>query len=140
MERQYVDFPVAKLLKEKGFDIECFSYYRKEGSLFNSYPNYEQDPGNWNGNSFPDDVVSAPEIWQVVEWFKTIHGIWIHVECEPSGLVWFPKVNICSDESWKNEEIRDVVYLVNGKLKTKWFKSDQEAYNAALKYILEELI
>jgi hypothetical protein len=134
MERRYVDFPIAKLLKEKGFDVECSSYYVNRDK-------YDEESAHkrLTTNGLMCDI-PAPEIWQVVEFLKTKYGIWVHVECESSGLVWFPKVNICSDESWKNEEIRDVVYLVNGKLKTKWFKSDQEAYQAAFKHALEELI
>jgi hypothetical protein len=131
MERRYVDFLIAKLLKEKGFhSIKCLGYTQEGYEIERFVYNLEGDK----------EFVARPEIWQVVEFLKTKYGIWVHVECESSGLVWFPKVNICSDESWKNEEIRDVVYLVNGKLKTKWFKSDQEAYNAAFKHILEELI
>jgi hypothetical protein len=132
MERRYVDFPIAKLLKEIGFNERCLYGYDSFGDVVSN-----KEPLNWNESKI---LFSRPEIWEVVEFLKTKYGIWVHVECESSGLVWFPKVNICSDESWKNEEIRDVVYLVNGKLKTKWFKSDQKAYNAAFKHILEELI
>jgi len=81
----YVTFEQAKLLKEKRFNIPCFYYY-ENGKLIEPY----FKNGSSTDTGFRVDLldllehfnkhskrVSAPEQWQVVEWLRVKHGIWI---------------------------------------------------------------
>jgi hypothetical protein len=114
----YVTFEQAKLLKEKEFDVECIEYYLEDGIDY-SY----SKPENWNLKS---DTISRPEQWQVVEWLRINHGIWIY--SLPYSTLFRPYA----------EE------LINKDRFGKWeghkYSSPQEAYSAAFDYVLNKLI
>lgn len=75
IEPAHVDFNTAILLKEKGFDEECKYYYDFEykelsfhqGYVGDIYKNSEIKNGYGKKHKFP--MVSAPEQWEVIEWF-----------------------------------------------------------------------
>lgn len=66
-----VNFEIAKLLKEKGFDEVCQQWYSVEGGL------YHQDEFNNNRGFIPVCECEAPTIAEVVMWLYEKHGIWI---------------------------------------------------------------
>ncbi len=90
----YVTFEQAKLLKEKGFDEACanayFCYTNSICELL--YPNPEifgynylfQNSVDFNKNENPNSITNnncaAPEQWQVIEWLRIKHGIWISIQ------------------------------------------------------------
>jgi len=126
----YVTFEQAKLLKEKGFDLKLFTYYKRTGFLFNQSPNYEQNPNNWNGSSYID-CYSAPEYWQVIEWLLIVHNIWIDVSYD---FIVFDITIVHPD--------REPIYLLStvGGATTYLFTTLEEAYSGAFDYILNNLI
>jgi hypothetical protein len=119
----YVTFEQAKWLKEKGFNEPCDSIYKEDGE-FQSYKNFGDirthfknsepiNPKTWHRYD-----TSAPEQWQVVEWLRINHGIWIWVENYPNEdnfTPQIPKANLSK---------------ILG-----YYKSPQEAYSAAFDYI-----
>jgi hypothetical protein len=116
----YVTFEQAKWLKEKGFDVEC-KMCVEEG---------DERPLPFNcGNTIHKNSLhpyySAPEQWQVVEWLRVNHGIWI-------------TVTSISQESWQWHITKPGDSL--GKLYEEDFYSPQEAYEAAIEYCLRNLI
>jgi hypothetical protein len=144
----YVSFEQAKLLKEKGFNISLYNFYYQEKSnsspVLTSGTEYQSDRDckwDWNLNGgesgnqssvipYPNDTkgiyTSAPEQWQVVEWLRLNHGIWVNT--------------IVEDNKWTYGIYKTVNSY--GVLSTEnlIFNSPQEAYSSAFDYILKELI
>ncbi len=115
----YVSFEQAKLLKDKGFDLPVRVVYKNKDG-------WEEAIGvPYNYNYFKD-IQSAPEQWQVIEWLRVNHGIWIYlIPAEDNKNVYKP--------FFRGENIKDL-HL------TEFFNSPQEAYSAAFDYILNKLI
>ena len=126
----YVTFEQAKLLKEKGFDVPTLSFYVINESEYGDLEEFIQDP-NYNfpsldDNTLFDTLASAPEQWQVIEWLRVKHGIWIYVDIDLKKRWYFELINVNEGEN-------------HITLKTKIllrFNSPQEAYSAAFDYIL----
>jgi hypothetical protein len=71
----------------------------------------------------------APEQWQVVEWLRVNHGIWVWVR---------PYKDHAADN---NDPIQHQMNVYkNGVTVSKEFNSHEEAYSAAFDYILNNLI
>ena len=147
----YVTFEQAKLLKEKGFNLECENFYRKEkyGKKFYLTTGIEYDSDrnciwDWNLNGgqsgnlskvipYPNEntaiYYSAPEQWQVVEWLRINHGIWISVDNLIDNRFYFSvrhtNTNNYASRTGCNEE---------------GYSLPQEAYSAAFDYVLNNLI
>jgi hypothetical protein len=121
IEPHYVTFEQAKLLNEKGFNEECDNKYianciwQKPNSR-EKYKNSEIHPNSSD--------VTAPEQWQVVEWLRVNHGIWVYV-VGGGNHQFYP---IYQDKSEAKHEIMQFYY------------TPQEATSAAINYILKELI
>jgi hypothetical protein len=121
----YVTFEQAFLLKEKGFDVEVIKYWNGIGEYFEV-----KDYFNWNQT---DKFVSIPEHWQVIEWLRITHGIWLYTK---------RSCTIKHNEAFDDfkpiiEYIPQITFDID---KLPNFKTPQEAYSAALDYILKELI
>lgn len=119
IEPTYVDFNTAKLLKEKGFnEITNYNYSEVYGFIEN-INSLKHSDGN---NRF----VSAPEQWQVVEWLRVKHDIWVSITCpRPRRLeLWGFFITKASNEDMLLYENRGYI-------------SPQEAYSAAFDYILK---
>ena len=121
MEGNYVTFKQAKWLKEKGLnkdslEIECNQGYDFRGDGTNMV---------YNGRHIEHSLFySAPEQWQVVEWLRVNHGIWICIKLR-YGYEFIIQ---------KTEFPFEIIY------RDGTFKSPQEAYSAAFDYILNDLI
>lgn len=114
---KHVTFEQAQLLKEKGFDEICFSWYSDRGDRI-LYGVREED-------------FKAPEHWQVVEWLRVKHGIHIWVEPyndEELSLVLYENKIIDTKDDWNDSS--DYTF----------YHSSQEAYSAAFDYVLNDLI
>lgn len=107
-----VSFPIAKLLKEKGFDKKVLCCYNIDNGKLSVAPHHELS--NFNAGVH----YSAPTIADVVMWLYEKHGIWIEVYFD--GF----KKNFYIVQS--GEEIE--------------FNSPTEAYEAAIEYCLINLI
>jgi hypothetical protein len=115
-----VNFEIAKLLKEKGFDLKVRSMYC-EGKLLkdtNSKGNYNDVMWvrTWR-NSPIDDTISAPTIAEVVMWLYEKHGVWVSLTHQHNKFFW-------SFGSYQTQE----------------YNSPTEAYEAAIEYTLKNLI
>jgi hypothetical protein len=71
----------------------------------------------------------APEQWQVVEWLRVNHGIWVWVR---------PYKDHAADNN--NPIQHQMNVYKNGVTVSKEFNSHEEAYSAAFDYILNNLI
>lgn len=119
-----VNFELAKLLKEKGFDEPIHQYYRNEDIVRLSSSN--------NMNQHGDGFVSAPTSAQVVMWLYEKHGVWVRVTPIPY-----------SDNltHWRWEHMSTNYSTRNFKWKKEQdYMSPTEAYEAAIEYTLKNLI
>lgn len=141
-----VSFELAKLLKEKGFDLGVINYY----SGLNLY--IDKFRFNYNDKTIGDSFMhkrnggcySAPTIAEVVMWLYEKHGIWIEVSkldgyqnlffytiTGSNGFNHGAKITVIE---WDDDKCDEMGY--NNKYK----HSPTEAYEAAITYCLNNLL
>jgi hypothetical protein len=125
-----VTFPIAKLLKEKGFDEKCSHYY------INDFQNFKHDgklyktalPNDWEDENIfqyvkrtkQPHLCNAPILIDVVMWLYEKHGIWINPYYKPKYKSWdYEYTNI----NWSQEE-------VDKKLKEEVLAMDEKNSNS----------
>jgi hypothetical protein len=121
----YATFEQAKLLKEKGFDLKSKYHYpdlseKQEICLTTDWNNFTDMAGN-------SEYFTAPKQWQVVEWLRVNHGLWIVVNLgivHEKGTMFFANI-IKFGKHHKS------------KHRTLFYTSPQEAYSTAFDYIRE---
>ena len=129
----YVSFETAKLLKEKGFNESCYTYYDDIDDSINRF-----DKGyHFNNTSYPWGVpydiskakkyIVAPTLQMAMKWLREVHNLWCEISPEGKGL-WYREAYSLTDEE----------YIPNSNGHK--IKSYEEAVEAALKYSLENLI
>ena len=128
----YVSYEMAKLLKEKGFDELCPTFYEIDEP--NSGPKYSEKLGWFLHNSYDYSdrhgkmIISAPTLQMAMKWLREVHKL--HVDIDPSEGDWNPTVITlkdwtCAVKFGDNIPIQD---------------SYEQACEAAIKYCLENLI
>jgi len=134
-----VSYILAKLLKEKGFNEECFCYYSSTGDLTEPY----EENGSSTDTEFRVELsdlldyhnyqylsrYAAPIIADVVMWIYEKHRIWISVEININSE-WYYSLSNLKDK--RNAEI-------NTNLE-EYFNSPTKAYTEAITYVLNKLI
>ena len=127
LSEDYVSYEVAKLLKEKGFDAPCRSYYIDyEDYIDFSYCNDELTDlqmGVWE--------TLRPTHQMAMKWLRDVHGLSVETFSIKGTS------NICP-VFWKSNVVKLLTQdrAFNGEL----VDSYEEAIEAALKYSLENLI
>lgn len=126
----YVSFEVAKLLKEKGFQLPVKNYYSlyTEDVKHNLQKKYGAKK-NWNSFAF---AVSRPSQSLVMKWLREVHHLVIQIEFIDfleHGEVWL--YSIIERKTIKQLTGRDEDFTEH---------SYEEACEAAIKYCLENLI
>lgn len=126
-----VSYPLAKLLKEKGFDLEC------EKGWFLPHPTIAiqkgLEPNAWQ--LIPShpllNQIKAPTIAEVVMWLYEKHGIWISViDTHPVEEKWEFQISVKG---------KGLVYS-SGQYPAIYFSSPTEAYEAAIVYALNNIV
>lgn len=113
----HATFEQSKFLKERGFDEVCNTYY-SIGGIFDM--DYLPRP-------IPKDLFYAPEQWQVVEWLRVKHGIWVY--CEIKNDKYY-----CKAKKLKSNWRKVISGIINNE--NIIYNTPQEAYSAAFDYIL----
>lgn len=143
IKEDYCSYEVAKLLKEKGFDEACYSYYMTTKTLHTTFHNrvhVEEEPyfnsGDLDGmydvedKSLIEDICSAPTHQMTCKWLREVHNLFveIHVSIDLNG-------NYHYSYSVLDKECK---FLRKGYTDFDWTYED--AAEAAIKYCLENLI
>lgn len=115
----YVSFEVAKLLKEKGFDERCFSFYWSDGSLD---ANSHDKKTNLRNSTSSNPV--APTLQMAMKWLREVHNIALNV-CYFLGMWSYSVYRTDVNSSGYNSED---------------FDTYEEACEAGIKFCLENLI
>ena len=117
----YVSFELARLLKEKGFDVYVSSFYDDEGK-------FSGKEANWNWNFGPR--YSAPTLQMAMKWLREEHDKSIEVRSQglkATGLGWVTEIyNLKNQDGEYHNASTQPSY--------------EEACEAAIKYCLENLI
>jgi hypothetical protein len=128
----------AKLLKEKGFDVDVES--GKYGHAENENWVYivNRDFTGWKGrmrDAYFESKVALlkPEQWIVKEWLLKKHKLWVHATKD--GGWWFPIIENYNDEDSQGTIIDDL-----SEMERVCFNSPQEAISAAFDHILKNMI
>ena len=121
----YVSFEIAKLLKEKGFDELCHGYFRKDNPI--DLVELAQ-AANWNDEPF---FTSRPTLQMAMKWLVQEHKLYVNVVPSVERYYW--------TEKWHSYvESLNKRYPFGKFIAT--FNSSEQAYEAAIKYCLENLV
>ena len=131
-----VTYEIAKWLKEKGFDQNINNAWFNRVGNYLGICNVKEDGTQvtYSNTYSSAELVTreyyneccsyrycAPEQWQVVEWLRINHGIWVFVGADAFNKkkFWGSVLNLTTD---KNKQ-------------TRFCSTPQEAYSAAFDYI-----
>jgi len=129
-----INFEIAKLLKEKGFERNVgYSkpYYNHLGELNGDVTEYIRAQIH-DEDTTPFETTPAPTIAEVVMWLHKEKGLWVNVMYMGFELKYSWSIDIIttSGSNWDSYgEEGDICY-----------KSPTEAYEAAILYTLNNLI
>ena len=141
-----VTYEIAKWLKEKGFDQNINNAWFNRVGNYLGICNVKEDGTQvtYSNTYSSAELVTreyyneccsyrycAPEQWQVVEWLRVNHGIWI--SSYPTSN---PKK--CQFRIYQNNN--GVMGQVYDDYMGKEFNSPQEAYSSAFDFVLTKLI
>ena len=89
MEEQYITFEVAKLAKEKGFDIRQAAYYDEHANLSEVYSCYCNDRdvnecscGAWESYDEGEKAIQATTQALLQKWLREVHQIYVDVDID----------------------------------------------------------
>ena len=137
----YVTFEQAKLLKEKGFNMDIKSnLYQTEKAVYKENEKLIINQNSRGGSiCMFEGIYAAPEQHQVIEWLRINHGINV-LPIEnyryPDNIIERWKYQIVNNQE-KDRDIFNKKFYIESDFE---FNSPQEAYSAAFDYILAELI
>ena len=126
----YVSFETAKLLKEKGFDEECIGYYVDYEPNDVKYSFMGETNSTWEPRCY-----SAPTLQMATKWLREVHHYYIQVMLDSwacGGHMGYYVVLQRTDNDFEMM-LQDTVDEV-------FYQTYEEAYKAAIKYCLENLI
>lgn len=124
----YVSFKTAKLLKEKGFDECCYGYYYEPKHL-------SHNTFDITNSELEDDSCSAPTLQMAMKWLREKHNI--NPVPYALSLGWAFDIFDLS-----NRDITGCkkLYSMDFPSKSETYSTYEEACEAAIKYVLENLI
>ena len=138
----YVNFKIAKKLKEKGFKGLCLAYYTDDDVLYYNYSHkagYSYTECYLSHNSMPKDSVSGkfvdvPTIYQIMTWLREEKKILITIIPQEKTLGYD---TLCFGIYKITEDLYQPIY--NGKVNTLVDSYEQTAI-AGIEYVLDNLI
>ena len=135
----YVNFEIAKSLKQKGFNWGCISYYEHFSSNVTLYSGMVPE---WSDSYIDHNKIesrySRPTLQMAMKWLREVHKLWItitfhwHTVDGETTLYYSPYIML--------SEYKNVVLEDKNSFKTKLFSTYEQACEAAIKYCLEKLV
>ena len=134
----YCSYEVAKLLKEKGFDEECYQKYDGEGYLSFNHVGYinAEKPNE-------DFSALAPTHQMAIKWLREVHNIFIQINRDNQYYEGTPVTPITEHDKKRGHSSEYYAVVLDAKSNSNSFEHFdryEEAVEAALKYSLENLI
>ena len=128
----YVSFETAKLLDEKGFNIETDMYYNSEGILKIWMPNGNRSWLSNDGVKTHWCICIAPTLQSAMKWLREEKGLFIEITHES-------KDNFVADVYSMTEE-DEHGYYKHYEPTIACCKTYEQACEAAIKHCLTEII
>lgn len=138
----YVSFEIAKLLKEKGFDVPVYQYYFPPS---NDNLNYSEFDNDWN--SVWEHSYSAPTLQMALKWLREVHHLQICISSysnrwEEYVHGWqflIKKLTFTEGIGWNWDDSLDAI--TDKKMSDDiTYATYEEACENAIKYCLKNLI
>lgn len=132
----YVSFEIAKLLKAKRFNEKCLRTYFGDGKMSRIFDDYEEI---YNENLLPS-VVAAPTLQMAMKWLREKHKLFVDVA--PNVEYYIKKNEVKYRKPYYTFVISSLTSgepITYSQL-TEKYKSYEEVCEAAIKYVLENLI
>lgn len=128
----YVSFETAKLLKEKGFEgCSIITTYDKDAA--NAYIKVLQEkhlPYSSDDPKLKEFYYTMPTLQMACKWLRKNHQIFIRPNTSfLYPIKWYSEI-FCYGDNLKTQQ----------DIKTEYYDSPEESYEAAIKYCLENLI
>lgn len=160
-----VSFELAKLLKEKGYDLECEFFYSKHGGLSSLKPHREYEhlysysellvsyfdgKYDWNSLNVDEGMIALKTAFGESDGYQncecsapTISEVVmclyekhkLWIYAHKDGGWWFPVIENYYDEDNRGTIIEDL-----SKMTRTYFDSPKEAYEAGIKHTLNHLL
>lgn len=139
----YVSFETAKLLNEKGFEVNCYTHYSSNGK--NVYYNYQT----------PSDGINMPTLQMATKWVQETFNVVIipNYEYECDDTPWCYKIyQLGENGKPKRVPVEGVSYDMNGEPHVEVvayrdyqrsfadYATKEEAIEEGIKYCLEKFI
>lgn len=126
-------YTLAKLLKEKGFDVPCREGWVNYLVSFTGETRMPDDESNLVIDKLGNrHLIERPTISDVVMWLYEKYGIWIMVNN------WYEHVLDNDDNILDKTHL--FAWFITGEAEERTFKTPTEAYEAAIEYTLTKLI
>lgn len=139
-QEDYCSFEVAKLLKEKGFNGECFAYHLEKDNILGEYGKTPHIASSIITYSIlHDDVLLCPTHQMIMKWLREVHNIFIVIEPHAYDYV-NEKTSSYVFAIWEGDNYMEVYSYKNSGLRGISYLTYEEAVEAALKYSLENLM
>ena len=129
VKEAYVSFEVAKLLKKKGFDWNCITYYVDFEPNDVKYSMFVENNTTWEEHCY-----SATTQQMAMRWLREVHGL--HISLEP-----------CYDYDSMHvvflafvQNVADVHEFMDGRKNVASHPNAEKSYELAIQYCLENLI
>lgn len=128
----YVSFETAKLLKEKGFNTQCWMYYSPD--TFGPKMFHTQRKGN--SQLIPEwEECVCPTLQMAMKWLREVHNLHIEVYRTACGYLYIISKVPTGSDLYDNGDAYDGDDENSGQWTTY-----EKACEAAIKYCLENLI
>lgn len=153
-----VPFPIAQLLKERGFTEVCNHYFEyalksrkdredgytgsfgwKKGELNCQSGYFVNHRSNVDYSGTTWFMCAAPLISDVIDWLNEAFGIWIYSTCDVDGN-FYPKIYFSNESNWQDLELRSKMNEGNRTICIKEYKTPKDAHLSAIEYTLTHLL
>ena len=122
IEESYVSFETAKLLKEKGFNEACWSWYHNGNNTHTGTSRYRN-------SELEKYDFSKATLAHAMKWLREVHNIHIDICSIWDTIHWLYQVFVITPRTARNSYVDKILYT-----------SYEQAVEAAIQYSLENLL
>lgn len=134
IKENYVSFEVAKILKDKGFEVETYGYYNYSNEKFEPEFKLSSKFRNYN---LEDCIYSAPTHSIVIKWIKENFGYWVHSAFPLNNGKWEWVIFDLNSPLQSCDGYKNIMSLNHEPY---YFNSSEESTENAILHVLTELI
>ncbi len=153
----YATIDQSKMLKEKNYIEECQQHYQLALTSKKHRDDGYSGPFGWKRgeceriscyfvNGGANDLsnkdwyqCAAPMHWEINEWLKINHGVWIEIKPDCYGEYWYSNIAVCSKNVLDDVDRRNLI--TSGiEVFGNYHKTSYDAFSAALDFLLTKFI